>query len=239
MSDEPGLGEKAISQIVEMGLSSQIETADEMAVEVKADLLQAVQGQIDSVAIAGKGVVVQNNLRVEELQLQTDRIDLNPLSALLGQLKLNQPIDSTVRLVLTDDSINQALNQDGVIEALQALELTTPNILFKLRSPIEIRFPADGKLTVQGHASLEEAGETHPLDFDVVAYVHLRDRFVVERFDCQPGQGVSLDFAIALMRWIDKFVKQPSVNWQNMVLQISEFSIHTGQLSLQADAKVS
>ncbi|NJN88079.1 MAG: hypothetical protein HC881_19505 [Leptolyngbyaceae cyanobacterium SL_7_1] len=55
MPEESGFGEKALSQVVEMGLSSQLETAEEINVDVKADLLQAMQGQINGVRSRVKG----------------------------------------------------------------------------------------------------------------------------------------------------------------------------------------
>jgi hypothetical protein len=237
MSEESGLGERAISQVVEAGLSSQLEAADELAVDIKADLLQAVQGQIGQVSIAGKGLVVQNSLRVEELDFKAEHISVNPLSALFGQLKLDQPLDSSLRLVLSEDDINQALNQPGVIEALPALEMTSATVSFKLRSPITIRFPDDNTINIEGHATLYD-DQAYPIDFDAIAYLYMGNHLSVERFGCQPGQGVSIDFAIALMQWINRFIKQPSLNWQTVELQISELTIQKGQLSLQANARM-
>ncbi|NJN88078.1 MAG: DUF2993 domain-containing protein [Leptolyngbyaceae cyanobacterium SL_7_1] len=181
---------------------------------------------------------MQNNLRVEELEFTAEHISLNPLSALFGQLKLDQPIDSSLRLVLSEADINRALNQEGVIEALPALEMSCSHISFKLRSPIAIHFPADHTLKIAGHATLYD-GEPSPLDFDAIAHLYTGNHFSVEHFSCQPGQGVSLDFAIALMQWLNRFVKQPSLSWQTTVLHISELSIQPGQLSLQATAQVS
>jgi hypothetical protein len=48
-----------ISKAAELGLSSQVDEADKSDVDIKTDLLKAVQGQVDSVDLSGQGVVIQ------------------------------------------------------------------------------------------------------------------------------------------------------------------------------------
>src|SRR4028118_367017 len=95
--DNLRLDEQAISKAAEIGLSSQLDEAEKIDIDIKTDLLKAVQGQVDSVAIAGQGLVIQKDIRVQEMELHTDSIDINPLSALFGQIELNQSVDATAR----------------------------------------------------------------------------------------------------------------------------------------------
>ena len=85
------LGEQAISKIAEVGLASQLDEVENLDVTVKTDPGKILSGSVDSVAVNGKGMVMQKDLRVEEMQLQTDRIAINPLSAAFGKIELTQP----------------------------------------------------------------------------------------------------------------------------------------------------
>jgi len=53
---------------------------------------------------------MQKDIRVQEMELHADSIAINPLSA-FGQIELNQPVDATARLVLTEPDINRASTQ--------------------------------------------------------------------------------------------------------------------------------
>lgn len=78
MHDEPRLEEQALNMAAEIGISTQVDEAEKINVDVQTDLLKVIQGQADSVAIAGKGVVIQEDIRVQEMELQTDSIAINP-----------------------------------------------------------------------------------------------------------------------------------------------------------------
>jgi hypothetical protein len=79
MPDEKRLDEQAISKVAETLLSSQINEAQKLEVDIRTDPLKMVGGTIDSVAIAGKNLVTQQDLSVQEIELHTDSVDLNSI----------------------------------------------------------------------------------------------------------------------------------------------------------------
>ncbi|MDV2990865.1 MAG: hypothetical protein N4J56_000519 [Chroococcidiopsis sp. SAG 2025] len=78
MSEQQGLGEQALNKAAEIGLSSQLDEVEKLDVDIKTDPLKALQGQVDSVAIAGEGMVMQKDLRVEKMDMQVDSVAINP-----------------------------------------------------------------------------------------------------------------------------------------------------------------
>ncbi len=73
MPDSPGLGEQALNKAAEIGLSSQLDEVENLDVNIKTDPLKLVQGQVDAVTIKGEGLVMQKDLRMEELEMQMSR----------------------------------------------------------------------------------------------------------------------------------------------------------------------
>ena len=67
MSNQPKIEEQVLSEIAKQGLFTQIETAENIEVDVKTDLLKVVQGNVDSVTVTGQGIVIQEEIRVEQL----------------------------------------------------------------------------------------------------------------------------------------------------------------------------
>ncbi|MEH2136047.1 LmeA family phospholipid-binding protein [Nostoc sp.] len=101
MPDEQRLEEGFISQEAEKRISEKLDGAEKIEIDVQTDLLKIVQGQADGVSFAGKGLMIQEDIRIQEIKLQTDSININPLSALFGQIELSEAVNATARIILT------------------------------------------------------------------------------------------------------------------------------------------
>jgi ubiquinone biosynthesis protein UbiJ len=122
MPEERSLEEQVVAQVLQLGLSSQVDSAEAVNVEVRTDLPQVVQGQVNALAVSGQGMVIQD-IRMQELEVQTDRISVNLLSALLGKLELDHPVNASARITFTEADLNQTINADQVVQMMRPLEL--------------------------------------------------------------------------------------------------------------------
>ncbi|MDX2098116.1 MAG: DUF2993 domain-containing protein [Leptolyngbyaceae cyanobacterium bins.59] len=232
---------QALSQAVELGLSSQLESADKIAVEVKTDLLQAMQGKAESISIAGEGVVLQNTIRVQELDIQTDRVAVSPLRALFGQLELSEPVNTIMRMTLTEADLNQALNSEMVRDRLQPFELKVRDQHYVLRPepPMELRCQPDGALQFSGMVSLETAVRQWQVGFTAVALPRSAENPVLLRdFRCTSGPGFEVDFTIALMQKFSEFLHAAALQWEDMVFRILNLAVDNGNLVLEVEANL-
>jgi len=53
-----------------VGLASQLDEVKNLDVDIQTDAFKLMQGQVDSVTIEGEGMVMQSDLRVEEMDMQ-------------------------------------------------------------------------------------------------------------------------------------------------------------------------
>lgn len=120
-ADEPKFGEQTINKMATMVIARMLKDAEGVDVQVKTDLGKLAQGQVDSIAIKIQGLLMQSSLRLEEFYLQINRVAVKPLSAMRGKIKLLHPTDGTIRVVVNEDSLTQALNSDSVRENLPPL----------------------------------------------------------------------------------------------------------------------
>jgi len=60
-----GIGEQAMNKVAQMAIASQLEESESLSVSLKTDPGQLAQGAVDSVSIDGKGLVMQQDLRME------------------------------------------------------------------------------------------------------------------------------------------------------------------------------
>lgn len=239
LDDEPRIEEQALSRAAEIGLSSRLEQAEVIDVNVKTDLFKIVQGQVDSIAIAGEGVVLQKDIRVQRMELSTDKIDINPFSALLGQVELNQPVQAKARLVMTEEDINRALNSDYVLnQARYDLDVDGETVNLEMQQ-MQLNLPGSNKMVFDGKAVLREKGSTRLIAFHAIARPRtLTEPVMLEEFVCTEGDGISLEFTVALMQKVKELVNSAYINLNTMALRVNNMQLQQGSLVLQAQAYV-
>lgn len=241
MPEEPHLEEQALSLAAEKVLSSNLDKAEKIDVDVRTNLLEMLQGEADSVAVAGQGLVMQKDIRVQEIELHTDSVAINPLSALFGQIELNQPVDANARLVLTEPDINRTLNSDYIRSKIPNLELNVEGktAIIELLQ-MELRLPGDGKMIFTADTLLhDEIGKTKQIGFNCVMLVKNGEQpLLMEGFNCTPEQGISLELAIAFMQKLRELVNLPYYEFEGMALRVKDVDVQKGSLTLHTEAHV-
>lgn len=239
LDDAPRFDEQVISKAAEIGLSTQIEQAEAINIDIKTDIFKAIQGQADSVAIAGDGIVLQKDIRVEHMELATAKIDINPLSALLGQVEFNQPVQAYAQLVMTQDDLNRALNSDYILNQAQFdLNVDGDQVNLEMQQ-MQLQLPGNNKMVFDGKAVLQEKGTTRQLAFHATARPRTHtDPVMLEEFVCTEGDGVSLEFTVALMQKIKELVNSAYIDLDTMALRVSNMEVQQGGIRLQAQALV-
>ncbi|MCA1990461.1 MAG: DUF2993 domain-containing protein [Coleofasciculus sp. S288] len=240
MSDEPRLDEQALSEAAEMALSRQLDEVENIDVDLRTNLLKLVQGQADSVSIVGQGLVVQKDIRLEEVELHAPSIAVNLLSVILGEIELNQPVDATVRLVLTEQDINQALQSDYIRSKWQGVELKVDSQSVTLEpQQLEVQLPGGGRIGLRGTVLLHERGKTQRIGFTAVIRPRLHwQSLLLEAFQCTEGEGVSLELAIAALNQVKELINLPHFDLEGIALYLKELEVQKGRLTVYAKAYI-
>jgi LmeA-like phospholipid-binding len=239
MSEERRLDEQAISKLAKTLLSDQIDAAQKMDVDIRTDAIKIVQGKIDSVSITGKQLVTQQDLQVQELDIQTDRVDIDLFSLLLGKIKLNQTIDSTARFVVTEADINQNLQSDFILDQLPPFELNVDNqiVLLEFQPPMELRLPSEGKIVFSSNLQVSEEGKTQQVRFKSVIYPRTNDHNVLmEKFSLEEGQAISLDILVAFMEKLKELINSPYLKFNGTTFRITEMNVQKESISFEVEA---
>ncbi|MEW5861260.1 MAG: DUF2993 domain-containing protein [Cyanobacteriota bacterium] len=245
MTDEPRLEEQALSQAVEMGLSSRLDDVENINVDVQTDLLKMAQGKANSVSVEGRGLAMQKDIRVQEMELHADNIAINLFDAIFGQIKLNHPVDATARVVLTEQDINRALGSDYIRSKFKTMELNADGQLVTLEPlQIEIHLPSDGKMEFSGQMLLHDVDKARQIGFAAVIRPRTSSTpILLEGFSCNPGEGISLELTIALMEKLGELANLPyfdlqEFDLQGMAIRIKEMDVQAGSLTLYTEAYI-
>jgi hypothetical protein len=141
-------------RVAESTLRKQFVSVEELHVRIdNAPTYQLVQGKLDRLRIAGRGLVPQKEIRIDTLELETDPIALQGL-----RFKFVKPLQAGVRLVFKQDDINRALRSPTVTAQLH--NLVRRNERYTLLNP-NVAFLNKGRVRVQ--ADLQEKGYSDKL----------------------------------------------------------------------------
>ncbi|MBR8828816.1 MAG: DUF2993 domain-containing protein [Gomphosphaeria aponina SAG 52.96 = DSM 107014] len=116
-----------IDKAIANTLRSRLEEVEQLEVRVdNTPSYQILQGKINRIRIASRGVQPTPNLRIEVLEIETDpiNIDLQNLrqkGISSFQESLREPVTAGVRLVLTEADINQALAAKAIQSRIEEL----------------------------------------------------------------------------------------------------------------------
>lgn len=113
--------------VVEDAIRSRLEKVEQLDVRIdNAPSYQITQGKLQRLRIASRGLQLTSDLRISTLELDIDEIDVD-LPALLAKESeaspdlFRKPLQGGVRLVLTEDDINQALQSPKVTARISQL----------------------------------------------------------------------------------------------------------------------
>jgi len=139
---------RALSNLTELGLKSQLDEAESLDVKIDASAADVMGGRLQGVEIEGQGLTLKDDLRMDELHLETDAIAINPLSVALGNIELTETTDATAKVVLTQADINRAITSDYLKPKLDSLKITVSG------QPVTVR-------VIRFEAELIGAGKVH------------------------------------------------------------------------------
>ncbi|BBD61350.1 hypothetical protein NIES2109_41780 [Nostoc sp. HK-01] len=240
MADQHSLDQQIISQVAENSISNQLEAAEQIDIYVETDILKIVQGQVDGLRFAGQGLVTKQNIRLQEIKLQTDNIDINPISAIFGQIKLNKSVNLVARITLAEADINNALNSKFSRDLVQKFQLNVEGKIVKFAlQQMQIYLHDTGQIALEGKFQLQENDHSRLLGFSAKLRPRTLSRPIIfDSFTCTQGEGVSLDLMVSLMQRFQELSNLPYIQLEDMKFKIKNMELQNKNLILFIEATV-
>jgi hypothetical protein len=240
MPDSPGLGEQALNKAAEIGLSSQLDEVENLDVDIKTDPLKLVQGQVDEVTIEGEGLVMQKDLRMEELEMHMNSVAINPLSVAFGKVELTQPTQASTRVVLTEADINRAFNSEYVRSQLQSQKIHVNGQLMTIEPQhVDFHLLETEKVALNASILLKETSETQQIAFTATPRISANGQSVsLENVEYGDSEAVSPELAKALVEQTSELLNLSNFDLEGMTLRVKQLKVEAGKLTLQAEADV-
>ncbi|MFN6519339.1 MAG: DUF2993 domain-containing protein [Nostoc sp. CreGUA01] len=240
MPDEHRLEEQLLSHEAERRISENLDEVEQIEIDIQTDLLKIIQGQADGVSVAGEGLVIQQDIRVHKIKLQTDGIAINPFNAVFGEIKLNQPVNAIAKITLTETDINRALSSEFIRKQMQNLELDVDGQIVSFESQqIQVFLPGDGKMEFRGKVLLKEMENTRPLAYNAIARPRTSSQpAMLQSFNCTEGEGVSIELITAFIHKAKELMSIPYFQWDDIKFHLKDIEVEIGHLILMMEVQV-
>jgi hypothetical protein len=130
---------KVLTSAIKLWLRSQLNQVSHLEVHIEASDRQLLSGYIPGVSISGSNAVYQG-LRVTQIELEAEKIQLNVAAILKGQpLQLSAIVPVVGKLIITAQDLNNSLSSpllltainDGLIPLLAEYSLNYPFITWE------------------------------------------------------------------------------------------------------------
>jgi LmeA-like phospholipid-binding len=172
-----------VDKNVETAFLGQIDRAEQLQVRTdNAPVHQILDGKINKIRVAGRGLWVTKDLRVDTLDIETDPIAVNLKAAPPdgeGQKSpssaIKQPIQAGLRLKFNEEDLNNFLKSPDSIAQLQKMSTSTfggaagsLNKDYQITNP-EVRFLANNRVGLK--AELQDPGSGEKLSITLEAGV--------------------------------------------------------------------
>lgn len=206
---------------------------------------QLIQGKVERVRIAGRGIWLTPDIRIDALELETDplNVDLQRLrqgSQANPRASLRQPIQAGVRLVLTEADLNKALASPNVTARLKIIAsraLGGPPERYEFINP-KIELLANNRLRFQMEVREKDAP---PLALNVesgLSIISGRSLQLIEPVVSINGKPLSAPLVGALTRGISNGLNLRTLEERGITARFLQFKVDKGELAIAAFVKV-
>jgi hypothetical protein len=240
MQDKPGLGEQAINKMAELALASQLDESEELQVEVKVDPSNLAKGEVDSLAISGKGLVSHQDMRMEELDMQINSIAVKPLKAVFGKIELVKPTEGKARIVLTEADISRAFNSEVIKDQMYGLVVRIDGKPEKIEiQQVDCHLLSDGKIVLDAKILLVERSTSRQVSLVSTPKVKLDGQGVsLEDIQYREGTEPVPELTSALVERASEILNLHDFAMEDISLRIYQIDVEAGKLTLYAEALV-
>lgn len=239
MTPESGWGEQALNKIAEIAISSQLEEFERLEVQIKTDLSKLAHGEVDSIDIRINGLAMPQDLVVEQLHIQINRVIVKPLRAIFGKIELTQPCTGTIQIVINEDNLNRACNSESFRQNLHQNQAYIQNKREKYLQQVKSYLLADGNISFNCDLLWRENREVQPVVFIATPGIGTDGKKIVfQNVRYVEGKELPPEYTAAFFAQISKVLSLHNFEQKGMLGQIQQFDVVAGKLTWLASAYI-
>ncbi|MDJ0509903.1 MAG: DUF2993 domain-containing protein [Crocosphaera sp.] len=230
------LGEKTINKIAEVALSTKLEKRDKLEVKVKTDPNLLAKGTLESLVIDCQGLMVENSLRMESINITLNTIAVSPFKALTGNIQLTQPSQGKACVLLTENDFSRVLEQ--AIWRKQQREIVIDNqVIGVALEQVSCRLLDTGKILIKGSVKREDIKDIQEVILEIKPKIcQLGNGVIIDEIEYLEEAHLSSILLEPILEEAKSILNLKNFKVDGFSLKVEEFNIQRGALQLQAEA---
>jgi hypothetical protein len=165
-------GDRVVSKAVSAAIAALFKRTGKIEANLRVEpLAKLLQGSVDGFDFIGNGMLMYNGLRIEAMELYVQAVSIDFSAIFSGQVKLRQPTQATMRVVLTEEDLTASFNTPFVVEKLQRLQYQGQPLYFQNTQMI---LNEDKTLRIKTQIRVGEASD--PIEIDVTSNLQVEER---------------------------------------------------------------
>ncbi|MEM1370022.1 MAG: DUF2993 domain-containing protein [Cyanobacteria bacterium P01_H01_bin.15] len=235
------IGEQTLNKIATVALSSLLKGHEHLDVQVKTSPEEITIGKLSGLFIDGEGLLLETDLRVQQLQIALQNVAVSPLKALRGNLVLTETAFGQARIVLTEKDLNCAVNSPALRAQLSVLDTYLDNGATRLTVPEKYcHFHAGGKVGIDAHLNLEPGNHKKQVEFTTQPAITNEGRGVeLGAIQYTPGKEVEPELTDAFLDKARQMLDLRHFEKDGLHFKLTELTVEPGRIVLGAIAELS
>lgn len=228
-------GDRLVSKVAGAAIAALFKRSEKVEANVRAEpVAKLLQGSLDGFDFIGKGMLMYNGLRIEAMELYLEAISIDFSAIFTGQIKLRQPTQARMRVVLTESDLSSSFNTPFIVEKLQRLQYEGKSLYFQ---NTEMTINSDKSLRIQTKIGL--GSRDQPIEVDITAEVEVEEQRKIKFVNAKyGGDEKSIELGKALINHVNNLMDLDKFALENTQLRVDRLRIQNQSLIFYGIAKI-
>ena len=211
-------GDQVVSKAVGTAIAALFKRTGKLEATVRAEpVAKLLQGSIDGFDFVGHGMLMYNGLRIKAMELFVQAVSIDFGAVFRGQVRIKQPTQAAMRVVLTEEDLTTSFNTPFVVEKLQRMEFEGQPLHF---SNTEMLLNDDRTVSLTSQVRIGSSSGA-PQFISLTAGIEVHDRTKLAFVDVSCG-GTDKDIALG----------EAIIDHVNALLDLDSFALDGTQLRI-------
>ncbi|WP_218080435.1 LmeA family phospholipid-binding protein [Anthocerotibacter panamensis] len=227
-------GDQLVGAVATAAIKAMFQSTDSLAAQVRAfPVAKLLMGSLDGFDLKGKGLLMRNGLRIQQMDMKVQAISLDIGAVFGGKVKLRRPTNGTIQVILTEVDLSHAFNTPFIVEKLQRMTLEGQSLNFK-ETKVQL---LDGGLLHLSSSIAVGDGSYQPVSLR--ACIRLEEGRRILFTDPQYQEdGASARIAQAVLGHLNSLLDLDKFKLDGVQLRIFRCDIRKGQLVFHGSANI-
>lgn len=169
-------GDQIVSKAITTAIAALFKKTGKLQANLRVEpVAKLLQGSVDGFDFIGNGLLMYNGLRIEAMELYLQAISIDFSAIFSGKVKLRQPTQATLRIVLTEEDLTTSFNTPFIVDKLQKLQYQEQSLHFQ---NTEITVNEDKSLGIK--ADIKMGNNSEIISINIIANLEVEGRTKIQ-----------------------------------------------------------